>query len=161
MDKEVVVPIHNEIILNHKKECIWLSSNEVDEPRAYCISEIVQKEKDKYHILTHTYGIQKDGTDEPAGQQWRCKHRKWTCGQGGGGKERVTWIETYTLPYVKLANQWKSAVWCREPKSGTLWQPRGVGWSARWEGGDICIPGFDSCWYMADQHNIVKQLSCN
>ena len=28
-------------------------------------SEISQKEKNKYHILTHTYGIYKDGTDEP------------------------------------------------------------------------------------------------
>ena len=28
-------------------------------------SEVSQKEKDKYHILTHVYGIQKDGTDEP------------------------------------------------------------------------------------------------
>ena len=26
-------------------------------------SEVSQKEKDKYHILTHTYGIQKDGTE--------------------------------------------------------------------------------------------------
>ena len=28
-------------------------------------SEVSQKEKDKYCILTHTYGIQKDGNDDP------------------------------------------------------------------------------------------------
>ena len=28
-------------------------------------SEVSEKKKDKYHVLTHTYGIQKDGTDEP------------------------------------------------------------------------------------------------
>ena len=28
-------------------------------------SEISQKEKDKYHILMHMYGVQKDGTDDP------------------------------------------------------------------------------------------------
>ena len=28
-------------------------------------SEVSQKEKNKYHILMHIYGIQKDGTDEP------------------------------------------------------------------------------------------------
>ena len=28
-------------------------------------NEISQKEKNKYHILTHIYGIQKNGTDEP------------------------------------------------------------------------------------------------
>ena len=27
-------------------------------------SEVTQKQKDKYHILTHIYGIYKDGTDE-------------------------------------------------------------------------------------------------
>ena len=27
-------------------------------------SEVSQKEKDKYRILTHIYGIQKDGTEE-------------------------------------------------------------------------------------------------
>ena len=27
-------------------------------------SEVSQKEKDKYHILMHTYGIWKDGTEE-------------------------------------------------------------------------------------------------
>ena len=35
MDKEDVVHIHNGILLSHKKECICVSSNEVDEPRAY------------------------------------------------------------------------------------------------------------------------------
>ena len=32
---EVVVYIHNGILLSHKKEYIWVSSNEVDEPRTY------------------------------------------------------------------------------------------------------------------------------
>ena len=27
--------MHNEILLSHKKEHIWTSSNEVDEPKAY------------------------------------------------------------------------------------------------------------------------------
>ena len=35
MDEEVVVYIYNGITLSHKEECIWVSSNEVDEPRAY------------------------------------------------------------------------------------------------------------------------------
>ena len=35
MDKEVVVYIHNGILLSHKKEHIWISSNEVDEPGIY------------------------------------------------------------------------------------------------------------------------------
>ena len=30
-----MVHIHNGILFSHKKECIWLSYNKVDEPRAY------------------------------------------------------------------------------------------------------------------------------
>ena len=35
IDKEAVVRIYNGILLSHKKECIWIHSNEVEEPRAY------------------------------------------------------------------------------------------------------------------------------
>ena len=48
--KKFVVHIHNGILLSHKKEHIRVSSNEVDEARAYIQSEVSQKEKDKYHI---------------------------------------------------------------------------------------------------------------
>ena len=36
----------------------------------------------------------------------------------------------------------------QETQTGALYQPRGVGWDGRWEGGskeDICIPMADSC----------------
>ena len=35
MNKEIVVHIYNGKLLSRKKEHIWVSSNEVDEPRAY------------------------------------------------------------------------------------------------------------------------------
>ena len=35
MNKEVVLHIYNGILRSHKQECIWVSSNEVDETRAY------------------------------------------------------------------------------------------------------------------------------
>ena len=66
MDKVVAVHIHSGILLSFKKECIWIGSNEVDELRAYYTKwSVSQKEKDKYCILMHMYGIEKDGTDEP------------------------------------------------------------------------------------------------
>ena len=49
MDKEVVVHVHNGILLSCKKEHVQVSSNEVDKPKAY-YTEWSQKEKDKYHI---------------------------------------------------------------------------------------------------------------
>ena len=57
MGKEVVVHIHNGILLNHKKECIdsalmrWMNLEPIIQ------RELSWKEKDKYHTLTHTYGI--------------------------------------------------------------------------------------------------------
>ena len=36
LDKEAVVYTYNEILLSHKKERIWVSSNEVAGPTAYC-----------------------------------------------------------------------------------------------------------------------------
>ena len=60
MDKEVVVHIHNGILLNNKKECIWVNSDEVDEPRAYYTEWSESEDK----ILMHIDRIQKNGTEE-------------------------------------------------------------------------------------------------
>ena len=57
MCKEVMIHIHNGILLSYKKECIWISSNEWMTLEPVIQSEVSQKEKDKYHILTHIYGI--------------------------------------------------------------------------------------------------------
>ena len=46
MDKEVVVHIHNGILLSHKKEHIWVSSDEVDEPRT-CYIEWNESERER------------------------------------------------------------------------------------------------------------------
>ena len=54
MDKEVVVHIHNGILLSHKKEYIWVNSNEVDEPRAYYTE---WSKSERKIMLTHMCGI--------------------------------------------------------------------------------------------------------
>ena len=54
MDKEVVVFIHNEILLSHKKEPIWASFNEVDEPRAY-YAEWIKSERERQASLINAY----------------------------------------------------------------------------------------------------------
>ena len=35
MDKEIVIHIHNGILLSDKKGHLWVGSNEVDKPRTY------------------------------------------------------------------------------------------------------------------------------
>ena len=65
MDKEDVVHIYNGILLSHKRNEIvpfvemWMDLETVIQ------SEVSQKEKNKYRILTHICGIQKNGTGEP------------------------------------------------------------------------------------------------
>ena len=54
MDKEIVVCIYSGILLNHKKEWIWFSSSEVDEPRA-CYSEWSKSEREKQISYINTY----------------------------------------------------------------------------------------------------------
>ena len=54
MDKEDVVYIHNGLLLSHKKafESVlmrWINLEPIIQ------SEVSQKEKDKYHILTYIY----------------------------------------------------------------------------------------------------------
>ena len=60
-------------------------------------SEVSQKEKNKYRILMHTYGIQKNGTDEPIckaeieTQMWRTN--VWTPRVGKLGRGWWWWDE--------------------------------------------------------------------
>ena len=57
MDKEVVVHIHNGILLSHKRDTFesvlvrWMNLEPIIQ------SKMSQKDKDKYGILTHIYGI--------------------------------------------------------------------------------------------------------
>ena len=59
MNKEVVIHIHNGILLSYlKKVCIWVSSNEVDETWAY-YTEWSKSERDTpvEYINAHIHGI--------------------------------------------------------------------------------------------------------
>ena len=69
MDREDVVHIYNGILLVHKKEWMWVSWTEVDEPRV-CYTEWIKSEREKQmsYINVLVWNLEK-GTDEPiAGQ---------------------------------------------------------------------------------------------
>ena len=57
MDKEDVVHIHNGILLSHKKEQIGSFVEMCMDLESVIQSEVSQKEKNKYRILTHICGI--------------------------------------------------------------------------------------------------------
>ena len=77
-------------------------------------SKVSQKEKDKYHILTRIYRIQKDGTEELfLGQQWRNRHREQTYGHGERGGEGEMYGESNMETYIticKIDSQWEFAL---------------------------------------------------
>ena len=51
--------IHNGILLSHKKEHIWVRSNEVDEPSAY--TEWSKSERERYilYIIAYIQNLEK------------------------------------------------------------------------------------------------------
>ena len=68
-------------------------------------SEESQKEKHQYSILTHIYGIQKDGNNNPVCETVRDTD-VWnslldSAGEGKGGMIWVNGIETCIISYVK------------------------------------------------------------
>ena len=57
-------------------------------------SEVSQKEKHQYSILTHIYGIYKDGNNNPVRQQKRCRCIEQSfglCGRGRGWDDLGEW----------------------------------------------------------------------
>ena len=66
-------------------------------------TEVSQKEKNNDHKLTHMYGIQKDGTDEPicraSMETQTFRTDLWTqlWGEGEGGMNWKIEIDIYTL----------------------------------------------------------------
>ena len=80
-------------------------------------SEVSQKENNKYHILTHICGIQKNGTDEPISKAeietqmqrtniWTARGEVAGVG-GGGGMNWEIGIDMYTLICIKQITNFK------------------------------------------------------
>ena len=69
-------------------------------------------------------------------------------GEGKGGTDGESSMETYTLPYVKYIASVNFLYDSRNSNWGsmTAWGERGVrGGKEVQEGGDLCIPTADSC----------------
>ena len=79
-------------------------------------SEVSEKQKDKYCILTHLYGNQKKKmvlNNLVTGQQWKNRHREQTYGRGERGGEGEMYGKSNMESYIticKIDNQWEFAV---------------------------------------------------
>ena len=160
-DKEVVVHIHNGILLSHKKEHIWVRSDEVDEPRTY--TEWSESERERQILYSNTY-IWDLGEWfwRIKGQQWRNRHREQTYGHGERGGEGEMYgksnMETY-ITICKIESQREFAVWLGKLKQGLCiklkgWDGQGVGREIQ-KGVDKCIPMTDSCWGLTENKKIL------
>ena len=54
MDDKVVAHVHSEILLNYKKQHIWVSSNEVDGPGAH-YTELSKSERERQILCIKAY----------------------------------------------------------------------------------------------------------
>ena len=126
-------------------------------------SEVSQKDKDQYSILTHIYGILKDGNNNPI-----CKREKemqmyrtdfWTLWE----KARVGCFKRTTSKHVYYLgrNRSPAQVGCMRQvlRAGALGRLRGMGWwGGRQEGGsgwETCKSMADSCQCMAKTTTIL------
>ena len=73
------------------------------------------------------------------GQQWGNRHREKTYGHRERGEEGEMYGKSNMETYItkgKIDSQQEFAVsMAQETQTGALYQPRGVGWGGRWEGG--------------------------
>ena len=106
-DKKTVVHIHNGILFSHQKECIWISSNEVDETEAYCTNWSKSEKKKPPIQYTNIYIWNLE-------RWWRWPYiwdskrdtdvknsLLYPVGEGEGGMIWENSTETYILSYVK------------------------------------------------------------
>ena len=110
------VDIYSGLLLSHKKKQIWVCPIEVDEP-GVCYTQWSKSEREKQESYINTY-------------IWKLeKWYWWTClqvsnrdadienrlvdtvGEGEGGTNQESNIETYTLPHIlEMDGQWEFAV---------------------------------------------------
>ena len=95
-------------------------------------SEVSRKEKNKYRVLMHIYGIQKNGIDELfAGQEQRHRDREQTCGWAKemvGRIERIALTHTQLLYVKQIANRKLLCNTGNSTRCSVTTQRSGMGW---------------------------------
>ena len=109
MDKEDVVHIYNEILLNHEKEQNWIICRDVDESRD-CHTEWSKSEREKQvsYINAYMWNLEKwyrwtglQGRNWDPGVENKRMDTKAESGKGGGVMNWEIGIDIYTLMCIK------------------------------------------------------------
>ena len=120
---EVMVHMYNGILLNHKKEWIWVSWTEVAEPRA-CYTEWSKSEREKQILYISTYISEKAMAPHSSTLAWKIP---WTEEPGklqSMGSRRVgyDWATSLSLSRIGEGNGNPLQCSCLEnPRDGGAW----------------------------------------
>ena len=129
-------------------------------------SEVSQEEKYQYSILTHIYGIYKDGNDnsvcETAKETQMYRTVFWTLWERArvGCLGECHW-NMYNIIY-EMNCQSRFDAWYRMLWASALGWPRGMvreGGRRGFRMGNTCIPVVDSCWCMAKPIQYCKVIN--
>ena len=155
----------NGILLSHKREFIWVGSNEVDEPRV-CYTEWSKSERKKQisSINACVWNLERwywwnylQGSNEGTDAEDRL-----TDSGAEEGRREGTYGESDMEMYIticKIDSQWEFVLWVGELRSGLYnslegWDGAGGGRELQ-EGGDVGIPVSDSCRCLAETNTIL------
>ena len=163
MNKEVLVHIHNGILLSYTKEHIGVSSNEMDEPGSY-YTEWRKSERERQILFINAYIWNQERQ-----YQWSYKHSSKgdtdvkkrlldSVGEGDGGIIWENSIET-CITICKIDDQCKFNAGSRAPKEWWTTQRDGVGrdvgGGSGWRGHIYTCSQFVLI-YGKNHHNTVK-----
>ena len=127
-------------------------------------SEVSQKEKHWYSVLTHIYGINKDGNDDPKWETAKETHMYRTVFWTLWETARVGWSERIALKHVYYHMWNRLPVQVRCMRQGTqgwctgMTQKDGMGREVgeEFRMGNTCTPMADSCQCGKNHYNIIK-----
>ena len=125
--------------IHSKNVTLFISSNEVDEPRA-CYTEWNKSERERQilYINACIWNLER-------WYQWsymqgnkgrhRCKEQTFgLSGRRWGWDDLRAYHWNMYITICKTDDQCKSSGWSRGPKASVLGQPRGIEWERRWDG---------------------------
>jgi len=164
MDKEVVVHIHNGILLSYEKGHIWVNPNEVDKTGAYYIGwSKSERETPIQYVNAYIWNLERwqwlpymQDSKRDTGVK---KKLLDSVGEGKGGTIWENSIETCIFPYVKQMTN-SSSIHKAGHSKLVLWdnpERWGTGGGGAEDSGrrDTCTPMADSCQCMAKTTTIL------
>ena len=163
MDKEVVVHTHSGISLSYKSKCIWVSSNEMDEPRAYYTEWNKSEKRHIPYINAYIWDLKMVRMILCTGQQrrHRCKEQIFGLSGRGRGWDDLREQHWNTRSTICTADN-QCRVCCmkqgtQSQRSVTIWRGRVERELGRgvYDGGDTYISLADSYLCMAKNHHDI------